>query len=367
MADPDPQVAGLLASVDRDRFEQDQEEDMGHVRCRRSATDPSWRQSLEQQERQLEGFHGQHHRGWGELGRHRNKKIVFVTHNGMARLLVDEYGTHVLEPPPPPGAAAPPPSDGVGSAGRLLPRGLLPAEAGKRPIVFEPEWQPVIHPVTVCEALFGEAAARRLRAIMLSANFQHCNIQVRTHWKKKHGWGGLCLCACLSASFCWLTHTQPPFHLHPKQFHQDQAVEGDGHGSRIATLCLRRPAVIQLHSYTTHLTYAFRVEPGDMWGMAGPVLYERSAEGETAWTWAHGVDMAEGRVPGEHHAECRECRISLNYRYLEEGSDQPALTRRALAAKGVVVLGVAGGAGAVAKEEEKDGGGGGGGKRTRTR
>ena len=355
MADPDPQVAGLLASVDRDRFEQDQEEDMGHVRCRRSATDPSWRQSLEQQERQLEGFHGQHHRGWGELGRHRNKKIVFVTHNGMARLLVDEYGTHVLEPPPPPGAAAPPPSDGVGSAGRLLPRGLLPAEAGKRPIVYEPEWQPVIHPLTVCEALFGEAAARRLRAIMLSANFQHCNIQVKARL------GAVCICVPVFRRCSFGSHTQPPLHLHPKQFHQDQAAEGDGHGSRIATLCLRRPAVIQLHSYATHLTYAFRVEPGDMWGMAGPVLYEHSAEGEAAWVWAHGVDMGEGRVPGEHHAGCRECRISLNYRYLEEGSDQPALTRRALAAKGVVGLGAAGGAGAVAKKEEKEKGGGGGG------
>lgn len=131
----------------------------------------------------------------------------------------------------------------------------------------------------------------------------------------------------------------------------------------------------------THLTYAFTVYPGDVWGFSGPLLFEEGEDGEAAWSWAHGVEVSEGKqaTPGQHHAECRDCRLSLNYRLLDRGSTQPAMTRRAMAAKAPVEKEEAkAGEGVVGQEEQEQGdgrvkgvaagvGGGGKGKRTWTR
>lgn len=171
------QHGGLLFGVEQRAFEQDMR-DLSHLRCRRSPADPTWQALLAQQERQLEGFHACHHRGWGELGRHRNHKVVFATDARMAAVLIDTYGTHRLEPAPPSAATRvegkQPPrgtgsgggkgsgaAEGFGSQGRLLPKGLPAEEAGKRPIVYEPAWYPVIHPLTACAAVFGEKVARK--------------------------------------------------------------------------------------------------------------------------------------------------------------------------------------------------------------
>lgn len=80
-----------------------------------------------------------------------------------------------------------------------------------------------------------------------------------------------------------------------------------------------------------------------MWGRAWSIIFDPVEEeqveegGGIPCTWVHGVDIEEltdaASNVTEHHADCRACRISLNYRFVMKGSALPALTRRAVAIK----------------------------------
>jgi hypothetical protein len=248
----------------------------GYLRCRRAPRAPDEAKyrakDMLRQEGLAEEAHRLHPQGWGTL---------LATDPVMVEQLL-ALGTHKLVP-----AGA---NDGVGF-GRLL---LVPTykaeeEARGKAVTYDPSFHPVLTPYRVLEDVFGKEVADRCKPMLQSINYQHRNIQS----------------------------------------HVDDPLDGDGHGCVIVTLCLRESATIVLHSLASHITYSFRVAPGDMWGMRGPIIFNASADGECMWE--HGVRL-DKPLPRSHSVDCRRCRISVNYRYSEEGSNLRALVRQRLAA-----------------------------------